>query len=52
MLPELEPERDAAERVKREVPILVIIGNPPYNAFAGTSPAEEEGLVEPVQRQS
>lgn len=45
MLPELEPERDAAERVKREVPILVIIGNPPYNAFAGTSPAEEEGLV-------
>ena len=42
MLPELEPERDAAERVKREVPILVIVGNPPYNAFAGTSPAEEE----------
>ncbi len=49
MLPELEPERDAAERVKREVPILVIIGNPPYNAFAGTSPAEEEGLVEPYK---
>jgi hypothetical protein len=49
MLPELEPERDAAERVKREVPILVIIGNPPYNAFAGTSPSEEEGLVEPYK---
>jgi hypothetical protein len=49
MLPELEPERDAAERVKQEVPILVIIGNPPYNAFAGTSPAEEEGLVEPYK---
>lgn len=49
MLPELEPERDAAERVKREVPILVIIGNPPYNAFAGTSPLEEEGLVEPYK---
>lgn len=49
MLPELEPERDAAERVKREVPILVIIGNPPYNAFAGTSPVEEEGLVEPYK---
>ncbi len=26
--------------------ILVILGNPPYNAFAGTSPAEEAGLVE------
>jgi hypothetical protein len=50
MLPELEPERDAAERVKQEVPILVIIGNPPYNAFAGTSPAEEEGLVEPYKQ--
>lgn len=49
MLPELEPERDAAERVKQEVPILVIIGNPPYNAFAGTSPAQEEGLVEPYK---
>jgi hypothetical protein len=44
--PELEEERDAAERVKRDVPILVILGNPPYNAFAGTSPQEEEGLVE------
>jgi hypothetical protein len=27
-------------------PILVILGNPPYNAFAGTSPTEEAGLVE------
>lgn len=24
----------------------MILGNPPYNAFAGTSPAEEEGLVD------
>jgi hypothetical protein len=50
LLPELEPERDAAERVKREAPILVVIGNPPYNAFAGTSPEEEEGLVEPYKQ--
>ena len=47
--PELEEERDAAQRVKREAPILVILGNPPYNAFAGVSPAEEEGLVEPYK---
>lgn len=49
LLPELQPERDAAERVKRIDPILVIIGNPPYNAFAGVSPDEEEGLVEPYK---
>lgn len=47
--PELQPEHDAAERVKRVEPILVIIGNPPYNAFAGVSPEEEEGLVEPYK---
>lgn len=47
--PELEDERDAAQRVKREAPILVVLGNPPYNAFAGVSPAEEEGLVEPYK---
>jgi len=44
--PELQDERDAAEKVKCDVPIIVILGNPPYNAFAGTSPEEEEGLVE------
>ncbi|MBD2624027.1 N-6 DNA methylase, partial [Microcystis flos-aquae FACHB-1344] len=44
--PELNKEREAADEVKRGKPILVILGNPPYNAFAGTSPAEEAGLVE------
>jgi predicted helicase len=48
-MPELADERDAAERVKHEEPILVIIGNPPYNAFAGTSPAQEEHLVDPYK---
>ncbi|MGQ0663835.1 MAG: type ISP restriction/modification enzyme [Pseudomonadota bacterium] len=47
--PEFQEERDAAEHVKRDVPILVILGNPPYNAYAGTSPAEEAGLVEPFK---
>jgi hypothetical protein len=46
---ELEQERDAAEQVKREKKILVVLGNPPYNAFAGVSPAEEAGLVEPYK---
>lgn len=46
---ELEQERDAAERVKRETPILVVLGNPPYNAYAGVSPEEEHGLVDPYR---
>ena len=47
--PELAEERDAAEQVKRKKKILVILGNPPYNAFAGVSPEEEQGLVEPYK---
>lgn len=43
-LPELQQERDAAEHVKRDVPILVILGNPPYNGFAGVAVAEERAL--------
>lgn len=46
---ELEEERDAAGHIKRDQRILVVLGNPPYNAFAGTSPEEEEGLVEPYK---
>jgi len=49
LFPELEQERDQAEHVKQRVPILVVIGNPPYNAFAGTSPEEEDALVEPYK---
>ena len=44
--PELEEERDRAERVKREAPILVILGNPPYNGFAGMAVDEERELSE------
>ena len=44
--PELEEERDRAERVKRDRPILVILGNPPYNGFAGVAMDEERELSE------
>jgi len=44
--PELEEERDRAERVKQATPILVIIGNPPYNGFAGMAVDEERALSE------
>ena len=40
--PELEEERDRADRVKQETPVLVILGNPPYNGFAGMAPVDEE----------
>ena len=49
LFPELAAERDAADRVKRNAKILVILGNPPYNAFSGVSPEEEQGLVEPYK---
>jgi predicted helicase len=42
LLPELEQERDAAEKIKQTAPILVILGNPPYNAFAGVADTTEE----------
>ena len=44
--PELEEERDRAEQVKQERPILVILGNPPYNGFAGMAVDEERELSE------
>ena len=44
--PELEEERDRAERVKQDTPILVILGNPPYNGFAGMAVDEERALSE------
>ena len=42
--PELEDERDRAARVKQASPILVILGNPPYNGFAGMAVHEEREL--------
>jgi hypothetical protein len=49
MFPEMEQERDAADKVKQEIPILVVLGNPPYNGFAGLPVEEEKGLVEPYR---
>jgi hypothetical protein len=43
---ELSAERDAAEKIKREAKILVVLGNPPYNGFAGViSKGEERDLT-------
>ena len=49
VFPEMEEERDAADKIKQSQPILVVIGNPPYNGFAGLPVEEEAGLVEPYR---
>ncbi len=38
---ELQAERTKANRIKRQIKVLVVLGNPPYNAFAGVQPNEE-----------
>jgi hypothetical protein len=42
--PELEAERRRADTVKQTAPILVIMGNPPYNGYAGMAIDEERDL--------
>ncbi|MCX6097405.1 MAG: N-6 DNA methylase [Caldiserica bacterium] len=46
LFPEMTDERDAARNIKQEEQILVVLGNPPYNAFAGVHAEEEGDLVD------
>ncbi len=48
--PELEEERDRADRVKQDTPILVILGNPPYNGFASMAVDEELELSQAYRK--
>ena len=48
--PELKAEHDAARAVKQERRILVILGNPPYNGFAGVAMDEERELTRAYRR--
>ena len=43
---ELKDEKEKADEVKRDKKILVVIGNPPYDAFAKTDEEEDPTLVE------
>ncbi|MEO6906698.1 MAG: N-6 DNA methylase, partial [Abditibacteriaceae bacterium] len=47
LFPELEKEREASQKVKRNSKILVILGNPPYDAFAKIT--EDADLVKPYK---
>jgi predicted helicase len=44
--PELQAEHDAANKIKKDAKIIVVLGNPPYNRFAGAPIAEEADLVD------
>ncbi len=44
LFPEMAQERDAADHIKRRDSILVILGNPPYNGYAGVAVDEERDL--------
>ena len=44
--PELQQEHDAARRIKRDAKIIVVLGNPPYDRFAGVPVEEEADLVD------
>ena len=39
---EFEQEREDSEHIKQQGTILVILGNPPYNGYAGIAKIEEE----------
>ena len=43
-IPELQRERERAGQVKQATKVLVILGNPPYNGFAGVAVDEEREL--------
>ncbi|KAF0227106.1 MAG: helicase-like [Beijerinckiaceae bacterium] len=43
--PEMREEFDASQEVKRKAKVIVVIGNPPYDRFAGAAQSEESELV-------
>ena len=49
-MPELQEERDRAEGVKHHETVLVVIGNPPYNGFAGMAVGEEANLKDDYKK--
>lgn len=44
-IPEFKQEKEAADEIKRQKRIIVILGNPPYNGFAGLAVEEERDLT-------
>jgi len=44
--PELQDEHDSAQETKQNARIIVMLGNPPYDRFAGVATDEEADLVD------
>ncbi len=44
-IPEFKQEKEAADEIKQEKRIIVILGNPPYNGYAGLAVGEERDLT-------
>lgn len=51
LMPELEAEKEAADHVKRDTPILVILGNPPYSGYPGIAHIDEERSLSTAYRE-
>ncbi|MBY0311381.1 MAG: N-6 DNA methylase [Phycisphaerales bacterium] len=45
----LQDEQDRAAKIKREAPILVVLGNPPYRGNKGVALDEEGDLIRPYK---
>ncbi len=43
-IPEFRQEKEAADEIKQQKRIIVILGNPPYNGYAGLAVEEERDL--------
>lgn len=47
---EFRDERDAAEKVKQGAKILVVMGNPPYDRYAGVDPQVDVDFIQPYKK--
>ncbi|HYC05915.1 MAG TPA: type ISP restriction/modification enzyme [Azospirillaceae bacterium] len=50
-MPDLQAEMREADRLKRDTRVWVVIGNPPYNGYAGVGDTREERELTSVYRQ-
>lgn len=47
LFPELEEELQDSSRVKRHEPVLVVLGNPPYQGYSRAETVEEQRMLTP-----
>lgn len=47
LFPDIDDELEAARRVKQQEPVLVVLGNPPYEGYTSAQSEEEKLLIAP-----